>query len=110
LDVSAIVDYKDRNGRILTQAVLDMSQSSYSRRAWFEEPKDTYKGNGRIRHEYVEIDVGPLLNVKIMSFQSKEISEEKEMINSIGSLDHFEIDVFRNDKLIGGKPFERILT
>ena len=87
-----------------------MSQSSYSRRAWFEEPKDTYKGNGRIRHEYVEIDVGPLLNVKIMSFQSKEISEEKEMINSIGSLDHFEIDVFRNDKLIGGKPFERILT
>lgn len=110
LDVSAIVDYKDKNGRILTQAVLDMSQSSYSRRAWFEEPKDTYKGNGRIRHEYVEIDVGPLLNVKIMSFQSKEISEEKEMINSIGSLDHFEIDVFRNDKLIGGKPFERILT
>ena len=64
LDVSAIVDYKDKNGRILTQAVLDMSQSSYSRRAWFEEPKDTYKGNGRIRHEYVEIDVGPLLNVK----------------------------------------------
>lgn len=110
LDVSAIIDYKDKDNRIITQAILDLSQSSYSRRAWFNEPTDTYKGNGRIRHEYVEIGVGPLLNVKIMSFQSKEISEEREMINSIGCLDHFEIDIFRNDKLIGGKPFERILT
>lgn len=107
-DVSAMIDYKDEDGDITTQVMMEGAQSGFSKRAWFKEPFDTYKGNGRIRHEMVEVGIGPLLNLKIFSYQSKEIAEEKDMINEIGGLDHFEIDIFRNERLIGGEAFEQI--
>ncbi|WP_349533767.1 hypothetical protein [Leuconostoc citreum] len=107
-DVSAMIDYVDKDGDIMTQVMMEGAQSGFSKRAWFQEPFDTYKGNGRIRHEMVEVAIGPLLNLKIFSYQAKEIAEEKDMINDIGKLDHFEIDVFRNEKLIGGEAFEQI--
>lgn len=109
-DVSTMIDYMDDDGDIMTQVMMEGAQSGFSKRAWFKEPFDTYKGNGRIRHEMVEVAIGPLLNLKIFSYQSKEIVEEKDMVNEIGKLDHFEIDIFRNEKLIGGEAFEQIKT
>ena len=72
--------------------------------------KDFYKSNGRIRHERINIEIGHLLNIQVHSYQSKQISDR---INDIcetetGGLEHFDIDIYRNVDIIGGKPFERI--
>ena len=105
-DISAIIDYKDSLDNIITTAHLELSQSGFSRRAWFNLPKDTYKGNGRVRHEFVDITVGPLLNIKVLSYQSSEVFDGDINDLQIGGLDHFDILVFRNSDIIGGKPFE----
>ena len=69
-----------------------------------------YKGNGRIRHESLNLQVGPLMNVQIHSYQSKEISEREDLKKEqeVGGLENFDILIFRNSDLIGGKPFEEI--
>lgn len=105
-DISAIIDYKDSLDNIITTAHLELSQSGFSRRAWFDLPKDTYKGNGGVRHEFVDITVGPLLNIKVLSYQSSEVSDGNINDIRVGGLDHFDILVFRNSDIIGGKPFE----
>lgn len=105
-DISAIIDYKDSLDNIITTAHLELSQSGFSRRAWFNLPKDTYKGNGRVRHEFVDITVGPLLNIKVLSYQSSEVFDGDINDLQIGGLDHFDILVFRNSDIIGGKLFE----
>lgn len=105
-DISAIIDYKDSLDNIITTSHLELSQSGFSRRAWFNLPKDTYKGNGRVRHEFVDITVGPLLNIKVLSYQSSEVFDGDINDLQIGGLDHFDILVFRNSDIIGGKPFE----
>ena len=84
-------------------------QSGFSRRSWYNLPKDIYKGNGRVRHERLNIEVGPLMNIQIHSYQAYEISEKERIFNNnVGSIEHFEIYIFRNCNLIGGKPFEKI--
>ena len=108
LDVSALIEYKDTNNNIICTASIDLSQSGISRRSWFDLPEDTYKSNGRIRHEMLNITVGPLLNIKVLSFQSTQISEGAINDTRIGGLDHFDILIFRNSDIIGGKPFEKI--
>lgn len=51
-----------------------------------------------------------MVDIQVHSYQSKEIKERKNTINEIetGGLEHFDIDIYRNVDLIGGKPFERI--
>lgn len=109
LDMHSLIEYRDQNGFLVTTANLELTQSGFSKRSWFELPEDTYKGNGRVRHEYFNITVGPLINIKVLSFQSTEISEGNINDFELGGLDHFEVLVFRNDKIIGGKGFERLL-
>lgn len=109
LDVSSIIEYQDAAENIICTAHLELSQSGISRRSWYELPEDTYKGNGRIRHEMFNITVGPLLNIKVMSFQSTEIGKDDLTNNNVGGLNHFEILIFKNSDIIGGVPFERIL-
>ena len=70
-------------------------------------PEDVYKGNGRIKHELIDISVGPLLSVKLMSFQSKLKSENNDG-TKVGDNDHFELHVYRNCALIGGEPVQII--
>ena len=106
LDFHSIINFK-HNDKIITNCTLNLMQSGFSRRSWCTLPKDIYKGNGRVRHERLNIHVGPLLNVQIHSYQAYEISDkEKSLNNRIGSIEHFEIYIFRNSKIIGGKPFE----
>ena len=95
-------------GRVQTTAQLSLMQSGFSQRAWSDLPEDSYKSNGRIRHEFVDIHVGPLLSVQVHSYQSLETSMDKEMRSSPGGKNHFEIYIFRNVGLIGGSAFERI--
>ena len=108
LDFHSIINFKS-NEKIITNCTLNLMQSGFSRRSWCTLPKDIYKGNGRVRHERLNIHVGPLLNIQIHSYQAYEISDkEKTLNNDIGSIEHFEIYIFRNSKIIGGKPFEKI--
>ena len=108
LDFHSIINFKN-NDKIITNCTLNLMQSGFSRRSWCYLPKDIYKGNGRVRHERLNIHVGPLLNIQIYSYQAYEISDkDKPLNNNIGSVEHFEIYIFRNSKIIGGKPFELI--
>ena len=108
LDFHSIINFK-QNDKIITNCSLNLMQSGFSLRSWCNLPKDIYKGNGRVRHERLNIQVGPLLNIQIHSYQAYEISDEdKPLNNDVGSIEHFEIYIFRNSKIIGGKPFEKI--
>lgn len=98
-----------RKGKVMTTCSLNLLQNGFSRRAWTELPSDTYKSNGRVRHERANIQVGPLMNIQVHSYQSKQIQDRCwDKDNLTGSLEHFEIYIFRNTDIIGGKPFEKI--
>lgn len=100
-----------RDGKIVTAASLNLLQNSFSRRAWPTLPADTYKGNGRVRHERFSAQVGPLMNIQAHSYNSHEIRDVDVEVTSPlspGGADHFDIYIFRNRRLVGGPAFERV--
>lgn len=106
IDFHANIDFKHKD-KLITNCSLNLMQSGFSRRAWYELPKDTYKGNGRVRHERLNVHIGPLMNVQVHSYQAYEIADRDKMPNNhVGSVEHFDIYVFRNSELIGGKVLE----
>lgn len=107
-EVDSYTNFKfmDSKKNIITSGRLDMLQGGFSKRAWFDLPKDTYKGNGRLRHERINLHIGPLLNIQLHSYQSDETG--KTSIEGVGGEDHLEVFIFRNSKIIGGKSFEKI--
>jgi predicted dehydrogenase len=106
LDFHGVIQLK--NGpRVLTTCTLNLLQSGFSRRSWPELPFDTYKSNGRVRHERISIQVGPLANIQVHSYQAREV-KEKDFDNRVGSLEHFDIYVFRNVDLVGGEPVQHL--
>ena len=108
-DVFTKLELLNNNNRIITIADLNILESGFSRRGWLHTKDDRYKGNGRVRHESINIQLGPLLNIQIHSYQSKEIKDRCSMGEcDFGGLDHFDIDIYRNIDIIGGKPYERI--
>ena len=103
------IDFKNRNNQLITRCNLNLLHYGFSRRGWMET-RDFYKENGRVRHEYINIQVGPLMNIKVHSYQSKQISERKSLKEEelSGGLEHFDIEIYRNSDVIGGKPYELI--
>lgn len=103
------LNFLNDDNKLITTANLNLLHYGFSRRGWFKS-RDFYKSNGRIRHERINIQVGPLLNIQIHSYQSKEIKDRtnKKCEINTGGLEHFDIDIYRNVDLIGGKSFERI--
>ena len=99
-----------KDGVPFSLATLDLLHNSYSRRAWLAPDRDLYKGNGRVKHEDHSIQVGPFLNVRIQSYQSKDRHDVclPERDEEPGGNNHFELLVFRNERMIGGRAFERI--
>lgn len=102
--------FRNNFGRVITTAQLNLLQTGFSRRGWIQTKPDHYKGNGRIRHEMMNIQLGPLMNIQVHSYQSKEIKDrtDSKIERLPGGLEHFDIDIYRNVDLIGGKPYERI--
>lgn len=96
-----------KDGKVITTAQISMTQSGFTQRAWTHLPKDTYKGNGRVRHESLSVHVGPLMNIQVHSYQEAQIHEGIDK-TGVGGVDHFDIYIFRNSNLLGGKPFEKI--
>lgn len=97
-----------KKNRVITTAQLSLMQSGFSQRAWAELPEDTYKSNGRVRHEFINVHIGPLASIQVHSYQSTEISKQAKFLYEPGGKNHFDIYIFRNSSLIGGKPFEHI--
>jgi predicted dehydrogenase len=93
---------------VITSGSINLQQNSFSRRGWFDLPADTYKGNGRVRHERVNIQASQFLNVQVHSYQSYEAGKDRAEPGSIGSEDHFDIFIFRNKKVIGGEAFHKV--
>lgn len=98
-----------RAGVPFSLASLSLLHGSYARRSWLLPDRDLYKGNGRVKHEEHSIEVGPFLNVRIQSYQSKDLHDvcAPGADEAPGGNNHFDLLVFRNDRMIGGKPFER---
>ena len=106
IDFHSIINFKQDNN-IITNCSINLMQSGFSRRAWSELPQDSYKANGRVRHERLNVQVGPLMNIQIHSYQAYEIADREKMCNNnVGSVEHFDIYVFRNSQLIGGKTLD----
>ena len=103
------LNFTDESNHLITTATLNLLHYGFSRRGWYRS-RDYYKKNGRIRHERINIQVGPLLNIQVHSYQSKEIKERTNTPSEIatGGLEHFDIDIYRNSDIIGGKPYERV--
>ena len=96
-----------RGDIVTTTATLNLQQNSFSRRAWTETPDDVYKGNGRVRHERVTLQVGTLLNIQVHSYQAYEVHKKDVETEGAGDEHHFDIYIFRNSDVVGGKPLEK---
>ena len=104
------INFRNRHNQLITHCNLNLLHYGFSRRGWIES-RDYYKSNGRIRHEYINIQVGPLMNIQVHSYQSKEIKDrtnDVKLEEEIGGLEHFDIHIYRNCDLIGGKAHEVI--
>ena len=103
------LNFYNSYSQLITHVNLNLLHYGFSRRGWIET-RPFYKNNGRIRHERINIQVGTLLNIQVHSYQSKEIKDRTDIHSEeqVGGLEHFDIDIYRNVDVIGGKPFERI--
>lgn len=96
-------------GAVQTTVSLQLLQSSFSRRASPAPPADPYKGAGRVRHERINLQVGPLLNLQVHSYQAYEVRDQRTQLPyGPGHLHHFDVYVFRNSDVVGGTCFEKL--
>jgi hypothetical protein len=108
VDLNAVVTFLS-DGVAVGQASLNLLHNSFSRRGWLHPPADLYKGNGRVKHEHHRVHVGPFLAVAIHSYQSKADHDQSDAADlQPGGNNHFEIHIFRNTRMIGGKEVEII--
>jgi hypothetical protein len=109
IDATALINLSYQ-GIPVTNITLNLLHNGFSRRSWlYPNINDLYKGNGRVRHEYHNIEQGCLQNIQIHSYQSND----KHDINTdndfaIGGNNHYDIYIFKNSGILGGKPFEMI--
>ncbi len=100
--------YKDN--RIITSMNCNALHHSFSGRGWYDSTgRDLYKGNGRIRQESYIIEQGAFQSIIINSFQSAEIQKSKISPYNVGGEYHYEIHIFRNNKILKKqRPYENI--
>lgn len=96
-----------RGKDVICTTQSSLLHNSYSRRSWPKPRKDLYKGNGRVKQEHYFIEQGPFQALHIHSYQSFTKSAGLLPYDRNGK-EHFEIHIFRNSKLLGGKSYERI--
>lgn len=96
-DATILGQMRDRSGRVITQFAIDMLETAFSRRAWRELPEDHYKGNGRVTHEQVTINVGHLVTMRTYDARRMHAEAPDEP---------FVVRIYRNSGLIGGQPYE----
>ena len=92
----------------VTNISLNLLHSGFSRRSWILPNKDLYKGNGQVKHEYYNINQGPLQNIQIHCYHKSDKYETDNVKHDVGGKNHFDIYVFRNSDITGGQPLEII--
>lgn len=108
IDIHSMISFYS-SGHLVTNCSLNLMQSGFSRRPWIDLPEDAYKSNGRVRHERINIQIGPLMNIQVHSYQSCESKDRKLHGGSkVGDLEHFDVYIFKNSDILGGKPFEKV--
>lgn len=94
---------------LITHASINLLQSGFSRRARTYLPENTYKGNGRVRHERINIHIWPLCNIQVHSYQAFEVKDRALMGQyKPWWLEHFDIYIFKNVDIIGWKVVEHL--
>lgn len=108
IDVSSIVKLKRKNIPVCNISI-NLMHNGFARRTWLQPGKDLYKGNGRVKHEYHNIEQGPFQNIQIHSYQSNDNHETNSRKDyQIGGNNHFDIYIFRNSGITGDRlPFEK---
>lgn len=109
IDVSAMVSLL-KDGDVVSNLSINLLHNGFARRNWVTPGSDLYKGNGRVKHEYHNIEQGPFQNIQIHSYQSNDDhgNTTKEDFE-LGGNNHFDIYIFRNIGVIGGvQPLEVI--
>lgn len=103
VDVSSVIQLLHKED-IIANITLNLLHNSFSRRSWITPSDDLYKGNGRVKHEYHNIQQGPLQNIQIHSYQKNDrhdVSTEEDLL--VGGNNHFDVLVFRNNGITGDK-------
>lgn len=96
-------------GHATANVSLNLMHNGFARRTWILPGSDLYKGNGRVKHEYHNIEQGPFQNIQIHSYQANDKHEvNTEDDYSLGGNNHFDIYIFRNSGILGGKPLQVI--
>ncbi len=109
VDANSIISLS-YNGIPVTNITLNLMHNGFPRRSWLNSNmKDLYKGNGRVRHEYHNIEQGCLQNIQIHSYQSKDKHDtNNERDFEIGGNNHYDIYVFKNSEIVGGQTLQII--
>ena len=99
-----------KQGENVCNISINLLHNGFARRTWIKPGSDLYKGNGRVKHEYHNIQQGPFQNIQIHSYQSNDKHETStEQDYEIGGNNHFDIYVFRNFEMTGDdKPLKII--
>ena len=108
VDVTALINLSHECIPV-TNITLNLIHNGFSRRSWMLPNKDLYKGNGRVRHEYHNIQQGPLQNIQIHSYQSNDnhdFNTESDFL--VGGNNHYDIHIYKNVGIIGGQLVEII--
>lgn len=110
MDLSSIIRLK-KGEDCIGNISINLLHNGFARRTWKLPGIDLYKGNGRVKHEYHNIQQGPFQNIQIHSYQSRdrhEINNEEDY--ELGGNNHFDIYVFRNCGMTSDKKPLKVIT
>ncbi len=110
MDLSSIIRLK-KGSDCIGNITINLLHNGFARRTWKMPGSDLYKGNGRVKHEYHNIQQGPFQNIQIHSYQSKdkhEVNSEEDY--ELGGNNHFDVYIFRNSGMTGDKNSMRVVT
>lgn len=100
-----------KDGVNMANITINLLHNSFSRRDWVIPGADLYKGNGRVKHEYHNIQQGPFQNIQIHSYQAKDKHQHNNKRDyKVGGNNHFDIYIFRNIGMLGGKHPLEVIT
>lgn len=109
-DVGSVITLS-QNSTPITNIALNLMHTGFSRRSWVLPGGDLYKGNGRVKHEFHNIEQGPLQAIQIHSYQSKSKHEKNNLHDyELGGNNHLDIIIYRNSAITGGKTIEKITS
>jgi predicted dehydrogenase len=110
VDVASIIQFS-RDDINICNVSLNLIHNSFSRRSWLKPGDDLYKGNGRVKQEYLSIQQGPFQNIQVHSYQQNDKHDSSTLDDyNIGGNNHFDIYVFRNKDITGDKKPLEIIT